>query len=56
MEARYWFKPVFSAALKDIKITLRYKSAVVALLEWPVIFPLTFYLMGRAWPERPSKV
>lgn len=47
MEARYWFKPVFSAALKDIKITLRYKSAVVALLVWPVIFPLTFYFMGK---------
>jgi ABC-2 type transport system permease protein len=47
MEARYWFRPVFSAALKDVKITLRYKSAVVALLVWPVIFPLTFYFMGK---------
>jgi len=47
MEARYWFKPVLSAALKDVKITLRYKSAVVALLVWPVIFPLTFYFMGK---------
>jgi len=47
MEAGYWFRPVFSAALKDIKITLRYKSAVVALLVWPVIFPLTFYFMGK---------
>jgi len=47
MEARYWFRPLFSAALKDVKITLRYKSAVVALLVWPVIFPLTFYFMGK---------
>ena len=47
MEARYWFRPVFSAALKDVKITLRYRSAVVALLVWPVIFPLTFYFMGK---------
>jgi ABC-2 type transport system permease protein len=47
MEPRYWFRPVFSAAIKEIKITLRYKSAVVALLVWPVIFPLTFYFMGK---------
>jgi ABC-2 type transport system permease protein len=47
MEPRYWFRPVFSVALRDIKIVLRYKSAVVALLVWPVIFPLTFYFMGK---------
>ena len=47
MEARYWFRPVLSSALKEIKIVLRYKSAVVALLVWPVIFPLTFYFMGK---------
>ena len=47
MKARYWFRPLFSVACKDIKITLRYKSAMVALLVWPVIFPLTFYFMGR---------
>lgn len=47
MEPRYWFRPVFSAAFKEIKIVLRYKSAVVALLVWPVIFPLTFYFMGK---------
>jgi ABC-2 type transport system permease protein len=34
-------------AVRDIKIILRYKSAVVALLVWPVIFPLTFYFMGK---------
>jgi len=47
MEPRYWFRPVFSVALRDIKITLRYKSWVAALLVWPVIFPLTFYFMGK---------
>jgi ABC-2 type transport system permease protein len=47
MEPRYWFRPVFSVALRDIKIVLRYKSAMVALLVWPVIFPLTFYFMGK---------
>ncbi len=47
MEPRYWFRPVFSVAVRDIKIVLRYKSAVVALLVWPVIFPLTFYFMGK---------
>jgi len=47
MESRYWFRPVFSVALRDIKITLRYKSRVAALLVWPVIFPLTFYFMGK---------
>ncbi|CAB1063140.1 hypothetical protein D1BOALGB6SA_7923 [Olavius sp. associated proteobacterium Delta 1] len=47
MEPRYWFRPVLSVALRDIKIVLRYKSAVVALLVWPVIFPLTFYFMGK---------
>jgi len=47
MEPRFWLRPVFSVALRDIKITLRYKSWVVALLVWPVIFPLTFYFMGR---------
>jgi ABC-2 type transport system permease protein len=47
MESRYWFRPVFSVALRDIKIVLRYKSAVAALLVWPVIFPLTFYFMGK---------
>lgn len=47
MEPRYWFRPVLSVAIRDIKIVLRYKSAVVALLVWPVIFPLTFYFMGK---------
>lgn len=47
MEPRFWLRPVFSVALRDIKITLRYKSWVVALLVWPVIFPLTFYFMGK---------
>jgi ABC-2 type transport system permease protein len=47
MAPRYWFRPVFSVALRDIKITLRYKSWVAALLVWPVIFPLTFYFMGK---------
>ena len=47
MEPRYWFRPVFSVALRDIKIFWRYKSVVVALLVWPVIFPLTFFFMGK---------
>ena len=47
MEHRYWLRPVFSVAVRDIKIVLRYKSAVVALLVWPVIYPLTFYFMGK---------
>ena len=47
MEPRYWFRPLFSVAMRDIKIVLRYKSAVIALLVWPVIFPLTFYFMGK---------
>jgi len=47
MEPRFWLRPVFFVALRDIKITLRYKSWVAALLVWPVIFPLTFYFMGK---------
>ena len=47
MEPRHWFRPVFSVAMRDIKIVLRYKSAVVALLVWPIIFPLTFFFMGK---------
>jgi ABC-2 type transport system permease protein len=47
MEPAFWLRPVFSVALRDIKITLRYKSWVAALLVWPVIFPLTFYFMGK---------
>ena len=47
MEHRYWLRPLFSVALRDIKILLRYKSAVVTLLVWPVIYPLTFYFMGK---------
>ena len=47
MAPRYWFRPVFSVAARDIKIVLRYKSAVVTLLVWPVIYPLTFYFMGK---------
>jgi len=47
MELKFWLRPVFSVALRDIKITVRYKSWVAALLVWPVIFPLTFYFMGK---------
>ena len=47
MGPRFWLRPVFFVALRDIKITLRYKSWVAALLVWPVLFPLTFYFMGK---------
>ena len=47
MQARYWLKPIFSVALKDIKITTRYRTWFVASFIWPVIYPLTFVFVGR---------
>jgi ABC-2 type transport system permease protein len=47
MRIRYWLRPTFSVAWKDIRIQLRYRTWFVASFIWPVIFPLTFFFIGR---------
>lgn len=47
MHPRFWLKPTFMVAWKDIRITTRYPSWFVASFIWPVIFPLTFFFIGR---------
>ena len=47
MQARFWLKPIFTVALKDIRITTRYKTWFVASFVWPIIFPLTFFFIGK---------
>ncbi len=47
MQTRYWLRPLFSVIIRQIKIVTRYRTWFVASFVWPVIFPLTFYFMGR---------
>jgi ABC-2 type transport system permease protein len=47
MQTRYWLKPIFTVAYRNIRITTRYRTWIVASFLWPVIFPLTFFFMGR---------
>jgi ABC-2 type transport system permease protein len=47
MQLKYWLRPTFSIIYKDIRIITRYKSWFVASFIWPVIFPLTFYFIGK---------
>jgi ABC-2 type transport system permease protein len=42
-----WFRAIFVVALKDLRITIRYKTWFVASFVWPVIFPFSFILLGR---------
>lgn len=42
------FRPTFSVILRDIRIQLRYKSWFVASFIWPLLFPFSFLLFGRA--------
>lgn len=46
METRYWLKPIFSVAWKEIRIALRYRSWFVASLVWPLVLPLSFVFLG----------
>jgi ABC-2 type transport system permease protein len=47
MQSKYWLRPVFSIIVKEIKIITRYKTWLIATFIWPVIYPLTFYFLGR---------
>lgn len=47
MQTRFWLKPILAVALKDIRITTRYRTWFVASFVWPVIFPLTFFFVGK---------
>lgn len=40
------FRSIWAVALKDIRITLRYKTWFVASFVWPIIFPFSFIFMG----------
>jgi ABC-2 type transport system permease protein len=46
VETRFWLRPIFSVAWKEIRIALRYRSWFVASLVWPLVLPLSFVFLG----------
>jgi len=52
MKPRFWLRPIFAVALKDIRIYLRYKTFFVASFVWPVIFPFSFIFLGKGLAGR----
>jgi ABC-2 type transport system permease protein len=47
MQSKYWLRPVFSVVVKEVKIITRYRTWFIATFIWPVIYPLTFYFLGK---------
>ena len=52
MKAQYWLRPIFSVALKDIRIAVRYRTFFVASFVWPIIFPFSFIFLGKGLAGR----
>lgn len=55
MKLRYWLRPIFSIALKDIKIAIRYRTFFVASFVWPIIFPFSFIFLGKGLAGRSNE-
>ena len=49
---RCGISPIFSVALKDIKIAVRYRTFFVASFIWPIIFPFSFIFLGKGLAGR----
>ena len=44
---RYFVRPIFAVALREVRILTRYKTFFVAGFFWPIIFPFAFVFIGR---------
>jgi ABC-2 type transport system permease protein len=55
MQTRFWLKPIFSVAWKDILIFVRYKTFFVAVFLWPIIFPFTSIFLGKGLAGRANE-